>query len=64
MFIQEDTYFYDFKAGDTITYSVYLKAPADKKIRARVQFYNTDSDRPNLYGNYINAGEEGYSSIT
>ncbi len=63
-FIQEDANFYGLKANDIVTYSLYLKAPTDKKVRARIQFYNTESDRPNIHGNYINAGEEGYSTIT
>lgn len=61
---QESTTFWGLNAGDIATYSIYLKAPSDKKVRARIQFFNSDSDRPNIHGNYIEAGKEGYSTIT
>lgn len=62
--LHTDTGFWGLVANDKVVYSVYFKAPPGKKIRARIQFYNSNEDRPNLYGNFINAGEEGVSIIS
>ena len=59
-----DTGFFGLSAGDTYTYSVKLTAPEGRPLRTRLQFYNTDSDRPNLYGTIVPAGTTGYSVLT
>jgi hypothetical protein len=56
--------FWGLQENDTVVYRVYLKAPLEKKVRTRIQFYNSSSDRPSIHGNFIEAGQEGYSSIS
>ena len=50
---------FGLSAGDTFTWSVYVKVSTEiKKLRARVQFYNSDSDRTSYTGDtYITNGE-------
>lgn len=44
---------------DTFTWSMYVKVPTEiKTLRARVQFYNSGSDRPSFSGStYVTSGE-------
>ena len=50
---------FGLSAGDTFTWSMYVKVPTKiKTLKARVQFYNSDSDRTNYFGDtYITNGE-------
>lgn len=50
----------NLKAGDYITASCDIKVPSNaiKGGRIRVQFYNTDADRLQYYGEICNIGEE------
>nr|DAG42064.1 MAG TPA: tail protein [Caudoviricetes sp.] len=50
----------NLKVGDYITVSCDIKVPSNaiKGGRIRVQFYNSDADRPNHYGSICNIGEE------
>ena len=56
------------KAGDTITFRLYLKPTTNKGARARITYYYGADDTSNtykaVYGNIINLGEEGYSTAT
>ena len=58
------TDFFGLTTGDIATFRVYLKAPAEKKVKARIQFYTDGNNRISINGNWINAGDEGYSTIT
>lgn len=58
------TDFFGLTTGDIATFRVYLKAPAEKKVKARIQFYTDNNNRISINGNWINAGDEGYSTIT
>ena len=50
----------NLKVGDYITASCDLKVPSNaiKGGRIRIQFFNSDADRPNYYGSICNIGEE------
>ena len=56
------------KAGDTITFKVYIKATGNKGACARIsQYYGADNSSTtyaNAFGNYIALGKEGYSTVT
>lgn len=56
----------NLKAGDYITASCDIKVPSNaiKGGRIRVQFFNTDADRPNYYGSICNIGEEKRLEVT
>lgn len=58
------TDFFGLTTGDIATFRVYLKAPVEKKVKARIQFYTDGNNRISINGNWINAGDEGYSTIT
>jgi len=52
-------------ANDSYTYSVLITAPATKKVRVRIQFYNSSSDRTSVTtSNWIEAGQTGISKMT
>ena len=53
------------KNGDKFTWSVDIKSTAGTKLlSARVQHYNSGSNRTSVVGNAISAGEEGHSYVT
>lgn len=53
------------KAGDTITFRVYIKATGAKGARARISHYYGDgTNYATSLGNIIELGKEGYSTIT
>ncbi|HCS93135.1 MAG TPA: hypothetical protein DIW15_00300 [Bavariicoccus seileri] len=56
------------KAGDTLTYSVYLVVPsnATSGVQARIQLRSTSEFEPrqSQFGNAIAAGTEGWSTVT
>lgn len=56
----------NLKVGDYITASCDLKVPSNaiKGGRIRLQFFNTDADRPNYYGSICNIGEEKRLEVT
>ena len=56
---------YDLKDGDTITFSVYIQAHSSVPANARINAYYIGSNRYfGTTGNRIQAGEEGYSTVT
>lgn len=56
---------FGLSTGDTFTWSVYVKVPTEiKKLKARVQFYNTDSDRTSFTGSTHITNGEGKISVT
>lgn len=51
---------FGLSTGDTFTWSVYVKVPTEiKKLRARVQFYNSGSDRTGSTGSTTVTNGEG-----
>ena len=52
---------FGLSVGDAFTWSMYVKVPTEiKTLRARVQFYNSGSDRPSFSGStYVTNGEGG-----
>ncbi|CAI3315523.1 tail fiber domain-containing protein [Enterococcus cecorum] len=56
----------NLKVGDYITASCDLKVPSNaiKGGRIRVQFFNSDADRLNYYGEICNIGEEKKIKLT
>lgn len=56
------------KAGDNVTFRVYLKPTTNKGARARITYYyGTDATSNTynaVYGDIIKLGEEGYSTVT
>ena len=51
---------FGLSTGDTFTWSVYVKVPTEiKKLRARVQFYNSGSDRTGPTGSTTVTNGEG-----
>ncbi|CAI3279996.1 tail fiber domain-containing protein [Enterococcus cecorum] len=56
----------NLKVGDYITASCDLKVPSNaiKGGRIRVQFFNSDADRLNYYGEICNIGEEKRIKLT
>lgn len=59
-----DTGMFGLEEGDTLVYRVKITAPSDRGLIARVQFFNSDSDRYSFLGNTIPAGTTGYSTVT
>lgn len=56
---------FGLSVGDTFTWSVYVKVPTEiKKLRARVQFYNSGSDRTGPTGSTYVINGEGRISVT
>lgn len=51
------------KAGDTITLSNRIRTMSGKKLRSRIEWYNSGNDRTSVYGNVIQNGE-GVSTVT
>ena len=50
--------------GDMVTFSVYIKTSSGKKLRARLEHYNSNEDRTTKQGsNYIENGE-GFATLT
>lgn len=55
---------YGLRVGDTVTLGFYVKTTSGKKLRARIEFFKSDSDRNSAYGgDYIQNGE-GYVYVT
>lgn len=50
---------YNLQNGDTLICSVYFKSNSTKDLILRIQHYNSNTDRPNIYGSHISAGSEG-----
>lgn len=60
-----DNNFFGLKVGDTYTYRLKITAPAEKGVRARVQYYTDDSTRTGpTSGITVAAGTTGYSYLT
>lgn len=60
-----DNNFFGLKVGDTYTYRLKITAPAEKGVRARVQYYTDDSTRTGpSSGITVDAGTTGYSYLT
>lgn len=60
-----DNNFFGLKVGDTYTYRLKITAPAEKGVRARVQYYTNDSTRTGpTSGITVSAGTTGYSYLT
>ena len=56
---------FGLSAGDTFTWSMYVKVPTEiKKLRARVQFYNSGSDRTGPTGSTTITNGEGKIFVT
>ena len=56
---------YRLKAGDTITFKMYIQAHNSVPANARItHYYTSGSGYGNVVGNRIQAGEEGYSTVT
>ena len=54
-----------FYGNKIFTYSVYIKNTSDNPLAARFSPYNADDSNYSAYmGNYIQPGQEGYSSVT
>ena len=52
------------RIGDSITLSVYIKTNSGKKLRARLEHFNSEEDRKSvLASNYIENGE-GFTTVT
>ena len=52
------------KAGDTITYSLFIKTSSGKKLRARIEWWNSENDRHSIYGENTIENGEGYSYVS
>ena len=61
--LSSDTFF-GLQVGETYTYSAYITAPANKKVAVRAEYHTNDSTRTSVIGNYIEAGESGWSKVT
>ena len=61
--LSNSTSHYGLTTGDTLIYRIKITAPSDRGLIARLQFYNSDSDRYSVTGNTIAAGTTGYSTI-
>lgn len=60
-----DNNFFGLKVGDTYTYRLKITAPAEKGVRARVQYYTDSSTRTGpTSGITVAAGTTGYSYLT
>lgn len=58
--VAESTTNFGLSAGDTYCWSVYVRVPTDqKKLKARVQFYNSGSDRTGPSGSTMVTNGEG-----
>ncbi|MFQ3543663.1 hypothetical protein Q7A53_06225 [Halobacillus rhizosphaerae] len=56
--------YYNINAGDTITYRVYIKNEGEYKVATRTSYYLASGTYSSEIGNYIDAGEEGFSQLT
>lgn len=55
---------YGLQVGDTVTLGFYVKTTSGKKLRARIEFFNSSSDRTSVCGeDYVENGE-GYVYVT
>lgn len=61
--LSSDTFF-GLQVGETYTYSAYITAPSNKKVAVRAEYHTNDSTRTSVIGNYIEAGESGWSKVT
>ena len=52
------------KAGDLITLSFYVSTTSGKKLRARIEFFNTASDRTSVFGKDAFENSEGFCYVT
>lgn len=60
-----DNNFFGLKVGDTYTYRLKITAPAEKGVRARVQYYTDGSTRTGPASDItVSAGTTGYSYLT
>lgn len=60
-----DTNFFGLKSGDTYTYRIKVTAPANKGIRARVQYYTDGNTRTGPTSSVtVAAGTTGYTYLT
>lgn len=60
-----DNNFFGLKVGDTYTYRLKITAPAEKGVRARVQYYTDGNTRTGpSSGITVAAGTTGYSYLT
>jgi len=63
--LMSDNNFFGLKVGDTYTYRLKITAPAEKGVRARVQYYTDGSTRTGpTSGITVAAGTTGYSYLT
>ena len=55
---------YGLKAGDTVTFSIYIQAHNSVPANARITYHFVSGGYSATTGNRIQAGEEGYSTVT
>ena len=55
---------YGLKAGDTITFRMYIQAHNSVPASARITYHFAGGGYSAVTGNRIQAGEEGYSTVT
>lgn len=56
--------YYGLAVGDTITLRSYIKNLGSYPVCVRTSYYESDNTYSATTGNYIQAGEEGYSEVT
>lgn len=59
----KDISHYGLVGGEEVTLTIHIKNKSSQGVGARIEYYNTDSDRKTFVGNYIYNGE-GNSVIT
>lgn len=54
------------KAGDVVTFQIRIKSTSGKKLRARIEWFNSDNDRVSTYPDTVQiiSNGEGISTIT
>ena len=52
------------KIGDSITFSVYVKSTSGKKLRARLEHFNSEDDRKSTTGSQYIENAEGFVTVT
>lgn len=62
--IKNSTTFYGLNVGDTYTVRCKFRTDSGKKVRMRIQFYNSEQDRISVYGTTTIQNGEGYIYLT